>query len=90
MGGVGGGGGLGYACLFVFYIFDGCFLIFGGSELVRGWFGTHSFCIRVLLYILVCVCSCVCLPELQSGAECGGVTIVPRVVGRCLPGEPTL
>ena len=36
------------------------------------------------------MCSCVCLPELQSGAECAGVTIVPWVVGRCLPGEPTL
>ena len=42
------------------------------------------------VYTRLCMCSCVCLPELQSGAECGGVTIVPRVVGRCLPGEPTL
>ena len=47
---VGGGGGeVTLACLF-FTSSNGCFLNFGGSELVRGWFGTHSVCMRVFVH----------------------------------------
>ena len=86
--GIGGGGGLRLLACFL-HLRMVVFSSLGGQNSWEDGLGLTVF-VCVYLYVLVCICSCVCLPELQSGAECGGVTIVPRAVGRCLPGEPTL